>query len=151
MKPPKIQYISSIAVFQSKFYSSDYSDHALTTASLGCELPAPVPEVPMDPSSAMGTGYGESKWIGEYMLLRVAEKTDVPVQIVRLAQICGDQDGYWNEEEWFPCMVKSAFFTKCLPDIHGVRYSFSAVVYALNNEHLGCRLHPELSCRPRAH
>ncbi|KAI0788155.1 male sterility protein-domain-containing protein, partial [Fomes fomentarius] len=101
MEPPKLQYISSIAVFQS------------------CELPAPVPEVPMDPSSAMGTGYGESKWIGEYMLLKVAEQTEVPVQIVRLAQICGDQDGYWNEEEWFPCMVKSAFLTKCLPDIHG--------------------------------
>ncbi|KAI0749988.1 male sterility protein-domain-containing protein [Daedaleopsis nitida] len=88
-EPPKIQYISSITVFQS------------------CELPAPVPEVPMDPASALGTGYGESKWVGEHMLLKVAEETDVPIQIVRLAQICGGKDGH-RRRTCCPASISSA-------------------------------------------
>ena len=115
----------------------------------------------MEPASALGTGYGESKWIGEHMLLRVAEQTDVPIQIVRLAQICGDQDGYWNEDEWFPCMVKSAFLTRCLPDIDGVR----SILHLLRSRRLiftpqrpahvghstGCGLCPQLPWRARPH
>ncbi|KAI0749979.1 male sterility protein-domain-containing protein [Daedaleopsis nitida] len=100
-EPPKVQYISSITVFGQ------------------CEIPAPVPEEPMEPNSAMGSGYGESKWVGEQILLSIAESTNVSIQIVRLAQICGHRDGYWNSDEWFPAMVKSAFLTNCLPDIDG--------------------------------
>ena len=55
----------------------------------------------------------------------MADRSDVPVQIVRLGQTCGDRNGYWNEVEWFPSMVKSALSTHCLPDIDGVS-SFSS-------------------------
>ena len=77
------------------------------------------------PESALGSGYGESKWVGERMLLDLARNTDVPVQIVRLGQVCGDQNGYWNEAEWFPTIVKSAALTRCLPDVDGVRATVS--------------------------
>ncbi|KAH9933650.1 male sterility protein-domain-containing protein [Epithele typhae] len=98
---PKIQYVSSITVFQS------------------CDVPVPVEEEPVGAGSALGSGYGESKWVGEQMLLNLRERTGLPVQLVRLAQICGDRNGYWNAAEWFPAMVKSAFLTRCLPDIDG--------------------------------
>ena len=100
--------------------SSAGSSH-LTETLLGCTVAPPVPEEPINPESALGCGYGESKWVGEQMLFDVAARTNVPIQIVRLAQICGDRNGYWNDAEWFPAMVKSASLTRCLPDIDGVR------------------------------
>lgn len=74
-----------------------------------------------DPSSALGSGYGESKWIAEYILNTAAETTDLRPITVRLGQICGNRVGYWNEREWFPSLVKSALYQRCLPDIEGVR------------------------------
>lgn len=40
---------------------------------------------------------------------------------MRLGQVTGNRVGYWNEKEWFPSLVKSAQFQRCLPDIEGVR------------------------------
>ena len=50
----------------------------------------------------------------------MAHTTDVPVQIVRLGQTCGDRNGHWNETEWLPIVVKSALSVGCLPDMDGV-------------------------------
>ncbi|RPD79489.1 acetyl-CoA synthetase-like protein [Lentinus tigrinus ALCF2SS1-7] len=94
---PKLQFVSSIGIL---------SD---------CKLSSPIPEVPIDPTSAVGTGYSESKWVGERILLELAEKDGLPVTIVRLGQVCGCKNGYWNEKEWFPALVKS--ITGCLPDM----------------------------------
>ena len=80
-----------------------------------------MPEVSLDSSSALGTGYAESKWIAEEVLRNVSERTGLPVIAVRLGQVSGDKTGHWNEREWFPALVKSALFTYCLPDIDGVR------------------------------
>ena len=80
----------------------------------------PVPEEPIDAEFALGSGYGESKWAAERLLLEVAAKTDVPIQIIRLAQICGDRSGFWSPSEWFPAIVKSAGITHCLPELDGV-------------------------------
>ncbi|RPD67101.1 acetyl-CoA synthetase-like protein [Lentinus tigrinus ALCF2SS1-7] len=101
-EPPKIQFVSSIGILQR------------------CTIPPPVPEQPIEPSSAaVGVGYPESKWVAEKILYNVTEEAGVPTIVVRLGQVAGDKTGYWNERDWFPAMVKSAIFTKCLPDVKG--------------------------------
>ncbi|PIL27263.1 hypothetical protein GSI_10408 [Ganoderma sinense ZZ0214-1] len=105
-EPPRIVFISSIGVFTR------------------CSLPPPVPEVLLDPSSAIGAGYPESKWVVEQVLHRVSERSGLPAVVVRLGQITGNKIGYWNEREWFPALVKSALFTHCLPDVDGTVSSF---------------------------
>ncbi|KAI0702415.1 hypothetical protein C8T65DRAFT_741576 [Cerioporus squamosus] len=82
-----------------------------------CQLGLPIPEVRVDPSSAMGTGYSEAKWVAEQVLINAGESANLPAVIVRLGQVCGDRNGYWKENEWFPPIVKSALSLGCLPDI----------------------------------
>ncbi|KAI1788607.1 acetyl-CoA synthetase-like protein [Ganoderma leucocontextum] len=102
VSPPRIQFISSVGVLRN------------------CGLQQPIHEEPLDPSSALGNGYSEAKWIAECILCNVAEQHNVPISIVRLGQVCGDRSGYWNEKEWFPAMIKSALSTRCLPDLEAV-------------------------------
>ncbi|KAM5532280.1 hypothetical protein V8D89_014038 [Ganoderma adspersum] len=99
--PPRIQFTSSIGVFEH------------------CAVPLPIPEVPLNASSALGSGYSESKWIAEQVLYNVGERASIPSIVVRLGQISGDKTGHWNEREWFPALVKSAVLTRCLPDVEG--------------------------------
>ena len=86
-----------------------------------------MPEVHLQPASALGTGYTEAKWVVESVLDRVMKSVNLPVVIVRLGQLCGDRLGHWNEKEWFPALVKSASHaTHCLPNIDAVRSSASS-------------------------
>ena len=87
---------------------------------IDCFTPSPVAEAPVDASSAIGSGYSESKWIAEQLFHKISERTGLPTVTVRLGQVTGNKVGYWNEREWFPALVKSALFTHCLPDIEGV-------------------------------
>ncbi|RDX43676.1 acetyl-CoA synthetase-like protein [Lentinus brumalis] len=99
---PSIIFVSSIGVF------ANYNG------------PCPAPEAPLDdPKVPFGAGYGESKWVTEHVLQNVAAQTDVHTVVMRLGQVAGDKLGYWNESEWFPALVKSALFQRCLPDIEG--------------------------------
>ncbi|TFK81602.1 acetyl-CoA synthetase-like protein [Polyporus arcularius HHB13444] len=99
--PPKIVFISSIGIFGK------------------CAIHPPIPEVPIEPSSAVENGYSASKWVAEKLLQNASAKTGLPVTIVRLGQVCGDRIGHWNEKEWFPALVKSAIFTHSLPNVDG--------------------------------
>ncbi|PIL37207.1 hypothetical protein GSI_00900 [Ganoderma sinense ZZ0214-1] len=99
--PPRLQFTSSIGVFEH------------------CTVPPPIPEIPLNASSALGSGYSESKWIAEQVLYNLADRAGMPSVVVRLGQISGDKTGHWNEREWFPALVKSAIFTRCLPDVEG--------------------------------
>lgn len=74
-----------------------------------------------DPTSAFGSGYPEGKWVTEHVLQNVAKERGVHTVAMRLGQVTGNRVGYWNEKEWFPSLVKSAQFQRCLPDIEGVR------------------------------
>ena len=51
----------------------------------------------------------------EETLCNVSDRAGVPTTTVRLGQVCGDKLGHWNEKEWFPALVKSSLFTRCLP------------------------------------
>lgn len=74
-----------------------------------------------DPKSALGTGYGESKWVSERILQIANEQRNCQNVVIRLGQVCGNtRNGNWNKWEWFPAIVESHNITKCLPDASGV-------------------------------
>ncbi|KAK7461264.1 hypothetical protein VKT23_008439 [Stygiomarasmius scandens] len=85
--PPSITFTSSMAVL------SDICT-------------SPILEEPiLDPSFSVGTGYGESKWVAESLLLHCP----VNANIVRVGQLCGDtRTGAWNQKEWVPNLVKTS-------------------------------------------
>lgn len=94
------------------------------------ELPAqvPVPEQPInDPEICVGVGYSESKWIAEQILQAAHERAGLNTTVVRLGQISGGYNGYWNEREWFPAVVKSALHVGCLPTLEGVSITYNFV------------------------
>ncbi|CCM06250.1 uncharacterized protein FIBRA_08499 [Fibroporia radiculosa] len=100
--PPRLLFVSSVGV--------------LYNASIHGE----APEVPNDdPSTAVGTGYTESKWVAERILQVLSNKTELKPVVVRVGQVSGDRYGHWNEREWFPSLVKSATFQRCLPRLDG--------------------------------
>ncbi|KAI0773189.1 acetyl-CoA synthetase-like protein [Trametes elegans] len=99
---PTILFVSSVSVF------TNY------------EGPAPAPEAALDdPASAFGAGYSESKWVTERVLQNAAEERGIHSIVMRLGQVAGDKTGHWNEKEWFPALVRSAQFQRCLPDVEG--------------------------------
>ncbi|KAI0332192.1 acetyl-CoA synthetase-like protein [Cubamyces sp. BRFM 1775] len=101
-RAPTMLFVSSIGVFR------NYQGHA------------PAPETTLDdPGSPFGSGYPEAKWIAEHILQNATKATGVRTVVMRLGQVCGDRLGHWNEKEWFPALVKSAQFLRCLPDVDG--------------------------------
>ena len=82
-------------------------------------IPGPALEAPIvDPVGVVpATGYAESKWLGE-RIINASGLTNATV--VRIGQLSGGKNGYWNEKEWFPALVKSAHLVGCLPDWDGV-------------------------------
>ncbi|KAF8530083.1 putative polyketide synthase [Hysterangium stoloniferum] len=101
-EPPRLLLLSSIGIF----YNRKGTD--------------PAPEEPIfDGKRIIGTGYSESKWIAERILLKAGEKTPLRPIIVRAGQICGGNNGAWNTTEWFPALVKSAIYLGSLPEDDG--------------------------------
>lgn len=86
----------------------------------------PVPEEPVEASASVGSGYGESKWVAEKLLLLAGSKTSLQPTVVRIGQVSGGLNGCWNPSEWIPSIVQSVKLTKCLPSLNQVRYSQSA-------------------------
>ncbi|KAI1789126.1 acetyl-CoA synthetase-like protein [Ganoderma leucocontextum] len=100
--PPPLIFVSSVGVFANS------------------NIPAPIPETPLDdPASPFGTGYSEAKWVVERVLQHATQRAGLHTVVVRLGQVAGDRIGYWNEREWFPSLVKTALFQKCLPQHEG--------------------------------
>ena len=132
--PPHIEFVSSVGVLRSEPSNSLPSRKAprLKGFVVDCNPDQTITEDPLDPSSALGTGYSEAKWISERILLNVAERHTVPLTIVRLGQVCGDRLGHWNEKEWFPALVKSALSTHCLPDLEVSKSSLTYVFPAIS-------------------
>lgn len=82
--------------------------------------PEPVPEVAADVEMALGTGYGESKWICEEILAISRTETSLQPVIVRIGQVSGGVNGYWKSSEWIPSIVQSVTLTSCLPSLDQV-------------------------------
>lgn len=101
--PARLVFISSVGVFlnynEKKFADEDYI---------------------LNPQSAIGLGYGESKWVSEMILRNASLNTPISTTIVRCGQMTGGVSGAWNEHEWFPSLIKSSVTLGKLPDAEGV-------------------------------
>ena len=88
-------------------------------ASVGnWSAPDPVPEIPLwDPSLPSPTGYAESKFLAEQLLLGSASLIDI--SICRVGQIAGpalSDKGVWKKDEWLPSLIKSSEYLQLLPE-----------------------------------
>ena len=106
-------------------------------------------EVLSNPEIAVGTGYSESKWVAERILDVAAERTALRPVVVRLGQVCGDGSGTWNENEWFPSLVKSGLTLGCLPSVDGVRSPIDLIPGLLLTEHIDRRVDYRARCSRR--
>ncbi|EKM57056.1 uncharacterized protein PHACADRAFT_208208 [Phanerochaete carnosa HHB-10118-sp] len=81
----------------------------------------PVPEEPLsDPALSVSTGYGSSKFVGENLLARAAER-GLSCMSLRVGQVCGSAStGAWGTSEWVPILVKSSIAMGKLPELDGV-------------------------------
>lgn len=127
--PPRILYASSISVVgctSSLFLIDDITMNLWESihhhGTIYCNLNAanvseePVAENPLDASVATTNGYSQSKWVSETIFLKAREVTPLRPVIVRIGQISGGRpNGYWNETDWVPSMVKSSLTIRCFP------------------------------------
>ena len=96
-EPPRFLFLSSIAAVSRLENLLPILEHAVPAAA------------------AIGSGYGESKWVAEALLIEAIARTPLHVVIVRSGQVSGGLNGYWNSSDWFPSMIQSASSVKCLP------------------------------------
>ncbi|KAJ3481757.1 hypothetical protein NLI96_g7439 [Meripilus lineatus] len=97
--PARILFISSIGVLRN--YEGD----------------GPIKEEHVQPAVAVGSGYGESKWVGERLLELATSETPIQASTIRVGQISGGANGAWNTSEWVPALIKSSIHLKNLPSI----------------------------------
>ncbi|KAK0470220.1 L-aminoadipate-semialdehyde dehydrogenase [Desarmillaria tabescens] len=75
-------------------------------------------DFPPAPSTAAETGYAQSKWVVEKLCEHAAEKSGVPVSVLRIGQMVGDSvHGVWNETEAWPLMFRSANTVGAIPEV----------------------------------
>ena len=91
-------------------------------ASVGnWSAPEPVPEIALwDSSLPSPTGYAESKFLAEQLLLGSASLIDV--SICRVGQVTGpvlSDKGVWKKGEWLPSLIKSSEYLQLLPESLG--------------------------------
>jgi len=99
--PPRLMFTSSMSTLRN-YEGEEY-----------------VPEKPVVPSSAIGGGYSESKWVCEEILSVAAAKTALRPIVVRVGQLSGvSTNGFWNPKEWVPSLFKSSVHIGCLPDFN---------------------------------
>jgi len=96
-QPPKFVYMSSVGIFQ----------NLTPTTSLA--------ERPVAAEVTTGTGYTESKWVAEQILIQCANQTPLKPFIVRVGQLCGGPNGSWNTKEWLPSIIHSSCVLGLLP------------------------------------
>lgn len=59
--------------------------------------------------------------MSERLLEVAAATTALKSTSIRVGQICGGPNGFWNEKEWLPSLVRSSIELNCLPDSEQVR------------------------------
>ncbi|KAG6819125.1 hypothetical protein H0H93_015121 [Arthromyces matolae] len=115
---PHIQATRNLADFLRAGTHADYGRFlfasSVTTAQSWPLSKGPYPEeILMDSSTAVGGGYGASKYIAERILARSGLQTTT----FRIGQICGGApNGVWETTEWLPILLKSSIAMKIFPD-----------------------------------
>ncbi|CAK5275098.1 unnamed protein product [Mycena citricolor] len=90
----------------------------LFTSSIGTAVGwdpkrGPFPEeLQLDPTAALGLGYGEGKHVAE----RIIAASGLDATSFRIGQVCGSaQTGAWSTTDWVPSLVKSSIALGALP------------------------------------
>lgn len=147
-QPPKFIYMSSVGIFQSTTFShlKGYSINRILDLTPTTSLA----ERPVAAEVTTGTGYTESKWVAEQILIRCADQTPLKPVIVRVGQLCGGPNGSWNIKEWFPSIVHGSCMLGLLPADNKVFsfipaehiYSLQMLVRLLDSSSSGCGRNP---------
>ncbi|KAF8578531.1 acetyl-CoA synthetase-like protein [Ramaria rubella] len=96
--PPRFIFVGSIGVYRN-------------WNSLSRPLEASI----VDPRIVLGSGYAESKWVGERILEEAANNTPLQPVIVRIGQMTSNSSGAWNAGDWLPAIVRSGQVVGALP------------------------------------
>ena len=81
------------------------------------KIPGSIPEESAAPESATINGYGQSKWDSDRVLEIAPERISLRPVVIRVEQVSGGTNGYWNLLEWIFGIVQSAVLTKLLPSL----------------------------------
>ncbi|EGO00041.1 hypothetical protein SERLA73DRAFT_122132 [Serpula lacrymans var. lacrymans S7.3] len=73
-------------------------------------------EVQLDASVAVGSGYGESKYISE----RLLDMSGLHATSFRIGQIAGGPNGAWSTTDWVPIIAKSSLALAVFPAAQGL-------------------------------
>ncbi|OQU93647.1 hypothetical protein CLAIMM_00129 [Cladophialophora immunda] len=102
-KHPSLYFVSSVSSMSR--WSAIQNPLIPESVSDDCRVAAP-------------NGYGSSKYVAERML-EAASRAGVRAFIFRIGQISGPvrtETGRWNDNEWFPSLVKTSKALKMLPE-----------------------------------
>ncbi|KAI9641883.1 hypothetical protein NHQ30_009750 [Ciborinia camelliae] len=86
---------------------------------------APQPRVPEisfeDWSLPQSSGYSQAKFVAERLFVTACSVASIPASIYRVGQIAGPKSsqGSWNEQEWFPLIIRSSMYMNVLPSSLG--------------------------------
>lgn len=81
--------------------------------------PGTVPEGPVpDPRFVQGTGYAQSKYVSEHIVVNAAKSVGADARVLRIGQLVGDSKaGEWNTTEGIPLMIQTALTLGALPTL----------------------------------
>ncbi|TGO16275.1 hypothetical protein BTUL_0030g00620 [Botrytis tulipae] len=122
-----IHFISSISTVGNWYdnRSNSPSSSGYSTPSQSESEPSIQPRVLEIPYEdwllPQGLGYGQSKFVAERLITTACKVSNIPASIYRVGQIAGPKssEGKWNEQKWFPLIVKSSTYLKALPSSLG--------------------------------
>lgn len=88
-----------------------------TAAVSAASATASIPEsLSTDPSDASPLGYSQSKWVTEQICDTANKAAASPfVSVIRVGQLCANEEGVWNASEAYPLMLSTARLTGSLP------------------------------------
>lgn len=77
-----------------------------------------IPESIIEDWNSAAMGYGSSKLISERLVAEAQKVSGVRTQVLRVGQVSGPvrkEKGRWNIQEWFPTIVSTSQYMKCVP------------------------------------
>lgn len=114
---PRILFVSSISTVGN--YNRRRLERSHEIEQQDSE-PSLVPEVAADSSWVLDIGYAKAKLVCEKMIARAAEDhCEIEAGLVRVGQMSGARNGYWNAEEHFVALVGSSQMLGKFPMLRG--------------------------------
>ncbi|KAI9839556.1 MAG: large subunit of alpha-aminoadipate reductase [Sarea resinae] len=112
-KPKQFAFVSSTSTLDTEYYV-ELSDRLVANGGAGVSEADDLE----GSSKGLGNGYGQSKWVGEY-LVKEAGKRGLRGAIIRPGYVTGDSEtGVTNTDDFLVRMIKGCIQLSSRPDIH---------------------------------